>query len=1230
MKTKILLFITTLLVFTQGIVAAVNTEDQKKDEPSLLFTSSVGKSAHHYICARISQYVITSESNESLIISNNNGLPPLFSESSISSDDYSVSIDGNDSNMFSAVITETIDNYCILDITYSPTAIGKHSARLIIQSASSDDPVFIPLTGKALLAFEPPATHLPDKELIAKKNYFEPTDWANLPSSFTPSNSVIKGADITDIIDWINELIAHAPIIWPLHGSTNYGTYFPDVTVGTTNIGSFKLLGENTKFHRSIHLYKTGSEMFTINKTLIDGASIDKDLGGHEEEVLITYNPTSEGSHKATILLYSGSVLTYPWYTFGWIILKGSAVERHLTASALQSFRTLTVGESDTITIHVEGTNLNGPVTVTLDDHYSNTDMFSINKHSLDPDITGAINDDVKLIYTPTAVGTHGVSVDVSGGGALEVASVVLTGHCEPPTHIITVDHSTLNFGTVVKGETPPSKSFTVTGTNLTNDLVLSLSPECSHYTVSPTRITPNEAANGKPVTVTYHPSAAGTHNIDLKIDEEGMLQGGQLVNLKGKCVANPTITVNTTSLDFETIEVGQEKPMTINVTGTDLTGPITVTKEETHGGQFSISRETLNASGGSVIVTFKPTEAGSFGGCVRISGGGASPVSVTLSGTARELSVTKSSLDFGTIKKGKTETRKFTVYGGNLLGNVTLLSSKPELFEVIPETITPAEAKTGKEVTVIYKPTAGGTHSGKIIVSAEGATNKEVSVSGKCAEIKVNKTALDFETIEVGQEKPMTINVTGTNLTGSISVTKEETHGGQFTISRETLPASGGSVIVTFKPTEAGSFGGRVRISGEGADPVSVSLTGKALELSVYPSSLNLGTTYKNGTLTKKFTVYGGNLTDDVTLSSNKTVFDVSPKKITPAEAKAGKEVTVTFKPTTGGSYSGEITVSASGVTPKKVSVSGKCAVISSNPTSYNFGNVAVGKPVTKEIIVTGTNLTGAMSITLAETEGGQYSINKTTLPASGGTVIVTFKPTDAMSFGASLKISGGSAAAVSISLTGKGVTPTITKNKSTLNFTGSSITSDYVKVSGTNLDDVISLTVTGSTNFTVSPSTISISDAADGKQVKVTCNPKNASSAEAKLKISSPYASTKYVTLKYSRGSSGGGETQICAVEPDGGNEGANNEFMNGGSLEVMSTATTDVNELAMNSKIYAEGLNIIIETPIEQKALLSDIAGHVREVDLQAGRNEIPVNASGVYIVRIREKTVKLMLK
>lgn len=938
------------------------------------------------------------------------------------------------------------------------------------------------------------------------------------------------------------------------------------------------------------------------------------------QRISLLVHPTAPGIYKAWLKFSGNKVNKY-------VTIYCIAIDRTITVQPNTSFNDYDIALGDTVTktYVVKGKNLSGHMMVELND---TTGMYSIDRteYDLDEAQNGSL---LKVTYSPTSEGTHNAYIRIYDSYLYHNVYKTITLSCSAKERRVSVTKEQLSFEEQPIGGSD-TQTFYVYSVNLNENLTLSSNN--SYFSVSPKTITPEEATHLTPVTVTYKPTSVGVHNGKLTISGGGA--DSVFVSLIGSCVANPTITVNPTSLDFETIEVSQEKPMTINVTGTDLTGSISVTKEETHGGQFSISRDTLNASGGSVIVTFKPTEAGSFGGCVRISGGGASPVSVTLNGSARELRVTKSSLDFGTIKKGKTETRKFTVYGGNLLGNVTLLSSKPELFEVIPETITPAEAKTGKEVTVIYKPTAGGTHSGKIIVSAEGVTNKEVAVSGKCAEIKVNKTSLNFGTIEVGKDTTLTFNVIGANITGQISLLLEETISGQFSITSPAnlkLPASGGSVTVKYKPTEGGTHGGRIRISGEGADPVSVSLNGSVRELSVTKTSLDFGTIKKTDTPPKKkFTVYGKNLAGNVTLTSTNSRFTVTPSTITPAEAKAGKEVTVTYTPTAGGTHRGYIIVKSSGVTPDSVSVTGKCATISANPSSYNFGNVPVGKPVTKEITITGTNVSSSITILVEETEGGQFTINKRTLPATGGTVIVTFKPTDAKTFGAALRISGGSAEAVSVSLIGKGVTPTITRNKSTLTFTGSSITSDYVKVTGTNLDDVISLTVTGSTNFTVSPSTISISDAADGKQVKVTCNPKNASSAEAKLKISSPYASTKYVTLKYSRGSSGGGETQICAVEPDGGNEGENNEFMNGGSLEVISTATTDVNELAMNSKIYAEGLNIIIETPIEQKALLSDIAGHVREVDLQAGRNEIPVNASGVYIVRIREKTAKLMLK
>ncbi len=80
-----------------------------------------------------------------------------------------------------------------------------------------------------------------------------------------------------------------------------------------------------------------------------------------------------------------------------------------------------------------------------------------------------------------------------------------------------------------------------------------------------------------------------------------------------------------------------------------------------------------------------------------------------------------------------------------------------------------------------------------------------------------------------------------------------------------------------------------------------------------------------------------------------------------------------------------------------------------------------------------------------------------------------------------------------------------------------------------------------------------------------------------------------------------------------------------------EVVSTNhRTDVHEMSMNSKVSANGQNIIIDSPVEQSATISDIAGHAWSVKLQAGRNEIPVYASGIYIVRIKDKATKLILR
>ena len=180
---------------------------------------------------------------------------------------------------------------------------------------------------------------------------------------------------------------------------------------------------------------------------------------------------------------------------------------------------------------------------------------------------------------------------------------------------------------------------------------------------------------------------------------------------------------------------------------------------------------------------------------------------------------------------------------------------------------------------------------------------------------------------------------------------------------------------------------------------------------------------------------------------------------------------------------------------------------------------------------------------------------------------------------------------------------------------------------MTGTNLTGSLTLT-SNSSIFTVTPSTITASQAANGVTVTVKCNAAtNIQHATGKITISGGGASPKYVNLTLDATSP---QPYAPLVTPEDDGEDGNDEFSNVSLQEASSGPTTDVDELSMSSKVYAEGLNIIIETPIEQKALISDIAGHIREVNLQAGRNEVPVNANGIYIVRIREKSTKLMLK
>ena len=382
-------------------------------------------------------------------------------------------------------------------------------------------------------------------------------------------------------------------------------------------------------------------------------------------------------------------------------------------------------------------------------------------------------------------------------------------------------------------------------------------------------------------------------------------------------------------------------------------------------------------------------------------------------------------------------------------------------------------------------------------------------------------------------------------------------------------------------------------------------------------------------GKATKKtFTVKGYNLTASLRLACSSDVFSIDKKVITAAQAAKGVTVTVTYSPTKQGSHTGSILIKGGGVTGTKgVSLSGTAVVrsITITPSTWDFGTVEVGQSVTKKITIKGNKTNKAITLSnWLETTGGEYSVYPTTLPASGGTVTVTFKPSAAGSSGAQFTFDSGDVYA-RLTVSGK-AKPAITVNPSSLYFTEGASKQFTVKVRGANADVTLALSGTGAKYFHLSKTKIPKASAYNTTTVSVLCNPTSTlSKATANVVITCGNAS-KTVSLTYAPFQ----PLQISSEESDDDLDVVVEEVAEQTAMEAPANSTTAVNELAMNSRVYADGQNIVIESAVDQSAVISDIAGHARRVNLIAGSNVIPVNGNGIHIVKVGDKTTKLMIK
>ncbi len=272
----------------------------------------------------------------------------------------------------------------------------------------------------------------------------------------------------------------------------------------------------------------------------------------------------------------------------------------------------------------------------------------------------------------------------------------------------------------------------------------------------------------------------------------------------------------------------------------------------------------------------------------------------------------------------------------------------------------------------------------------------------------------------------------------------------------------------------------------------------------------------------TATFTVTGSNLTGNVTLSVSGTGFSVSPTTITASEAAAGKTVTVTYNPTTGGTHNGTITLKSTGAEDKTVSLTGtakyniEAPVLAeaSNVTETGFTatwthNPSVNVTYTLDVRRNGQSITGypVTGIT-AKT----YNVTGLT-QSQTYTFRVKAVPTNTATANES---DWSNNQTITLTVT---PVPTITTTATTLGFGSLMVgqnSQDSFTVTGANLEGNITAALTDANGvFAINTTSITPTQAASGKAITVTFTPKANVEYQGTITLTSANAQAKTITL-------------------------------------------------------------------------------------------------------------------
>ena len=597
----------------------------------------------------------------------------------------------------------------------------------------------------------------------------------------------------------------------------------------------------------------------------------------------------------------------------------------------------------------------------------------------------------------------------------------------------------TLSAFTTPLGTPSAEQSYTVSGSNLTDALVITapadfqVSTTSGSFSSNTLSLTPTSGTVATTtIYVRLNPSSATTYSGNIT----NASTGATTVNVAVSGSSVPTITTGTLSA-FSAAVGAYSAEQTYTVTGSNLTSNLVITPPA----NFEISKTTstgfVDSTGSltytptsgvlasqTIYVRFKSASAGTFSGNITYASGSTTFTSTTVSGTASAptLAASGTLTFFNSSPSVYSSAQSFTVSGSYLTGSVTVtaptgyvVSTSSSSGYASSLTLTPTSGTLSSTTIYVelYSTTAGAA-SGNIAVTSSGATEADVAATGY---VYAWRAFNDCNTYTSSQSNPTNTTKIACYSASSANALKNydtgTSSGATFTVavSSSGITYNTGNGTATNSATDAyntfNGYANLIDVIKLGSTSATVTLTFSGLDSSktyaFVTTSNRADSTYTyntdfvisdiaNTTITNASTSGVSKTTSSI--AEDKTTFNTGYNTVTGYVARwtgiqpgSDGDFTVTYTTTSTQGYGPSVFMLAeeNDTTPKITTSASSLTGFTSTP-----GAASTAQTVT----VTGSNLTSSIAVSAptdfqVSSDGSTYD-STATLSSTGGTLYV------------------------------------------------------------------------------------------------------------------------------------------------------------------------------------------------------------------------------------------------